>query len=216
MAVRATYRDRTDAGRRLAEDLVRYQGRDDLVVLGLANGGVPVAREVARALDAPLDVLVVRKVSPPGHAELALGAVASGGYRFVNEEVVQMFGFAPQQIDELASREEAELEREEHNLRGDRPWPDVAGKTVILVDDGLATGASMRAAVAAIRAASPFQVVVATPVGAAETCDAVAESADDTVCSLTPPMFFAVGDWYDDFTQTTDDEVRQLLSEPRR
>jgi adenine/guanine phosphoribosyltransferase-like PRPP-binding protein len=131
------------AGRRLAEDLDRYQGRDDLIVLGLARGGVPVAYEVARALHAPLDVLVVRKVSPPGHEELALGALASGGYRFVNEEMVQLFGFAPEQIDELATREQAELERQEHELRGDRPLPDVKGKTVILVDDGLATGASM-------------------------------------------------------------------------
>jgi predicted phosphoribosyltransferase len=215
MALGAPYHDRADAGRRLAEDLDRYQGRDDLIVLGLARGGVPVAYEVARALHAPLDVLVVRKVSPPGHEELALGALASGGYRFVNEEMVQLFGFAPEQIDDLATREQAELERQEHELRGDRPMPDVKGKTVILVDDGLATGASMRAAVAAIRGKNAAQVVVAVPVAAPESCDAVAESADDTICALTPPLFMAVGEWYEEFAPTTDDEVKELLARPR-
>ena len=215
MAVRAAYHDRSEAGRRLAQDLERYRGRHDLIVLGLARGGVPVAYEVARALNAPLDVLVVRKLSPPGHEELAIGALASGGYRFVNEDLVQLFGFAPEDMDALAAREQLELEREERELRDGRPLPDVRGKTVILVDDGLATGASMRAAVAAIRGANAAQVVVAVPVAAPDTCDAVAESADDTVCAITPQPFFAVGEWYEDFAQTTNDEVRELLRRPR-
>jgi predicted phosphoribosyltransferase len=211
MTLRALFHDRVDAGRKLAEDLDRYKGRRDLVVLGLARGGVPVASEVARALDAPLDVMVVRKVAPPGHEELALGALASGGYRFVNPEMVQLFGFAPDVIEALAAREEAELEREEHELRGDRPLPSLEGKTVILVDDGLATGASMRAAVAAIRGAHAAQVVAAVPVASPEGCDAVAESADDTVCALTPQEFFSVGQWYEDFEPTSNEEVRELL-----
>jgi predicted phosphoribosyltransferase len=215
MAVRAAYHDRSEAGRRLAEDLERYRGRHDLIVLGLARGGVPVAYEVARALNAPLDVLVVRKLSPPGHEELAIGALASGGYRFVNEDLVQLFGFAPEDMDALAAREQLELEGEERELRDGRPLLDVKGKTVILVDDGLATGASMRAAVAAIRGANAAQVVVAVPVAASDTCDAVAESADDTVCAITPQPFFAVGEWYEDFAQTTNDEVRELLRRPR-
>ena len=213
MVLRALFHDRSDAGRQLANDLDRYKGRHDLVVLGLARGGVPVAAEVARALHAPLDVMVVRKVAPPGHEELALGALASGGYRFVNPEMVQLFGFAQDQIDDLASHEEAELEREEHELRGDRPLPDLEGKTVILVDDGLATGASMRVAVAAIRGANAAQVVAAVPVSSPEGCDAVAEMADDTVCALTPHEFFSVGQWYEEFAPTTDEEVRDLLKD---
>lgn len=214
MVLRALFHDRADAGRQLAADLDRYKGRKDLVVLGLARGGVPVAYEVARALGAPLDVMVVRKVAPPGHEELALGALASGGYRFLNKEMVQLFGFAPDVIDALAAREEAELERQEHELRGDRPLPDLEGKTVILVDDGLATGASMRVAVAAIRGTNAAQVVAAVPVAAPESCDAVAASADDTVCALTPQEFFSVGQWYEDFAPTTDEEVRELLRKP--
>jgi len=215
MALRAPYHDRSEAGRRLVEDLERYRGRHYLIVLGLARGGVPVAYEVARALHAPLDVLVVRKLAPPGHEELAIGALASGGYRFVNEELVQLFGFAPEDMDALAAREQVELEREERVLRDNRPLPDVKGKTVILVDDGLATGASMRVAVAAIRGLNAAQVVVAVPVAAPDSCDAVAESADDTVCAVTPQPFFAVGEWYEDFAPTTDDEVRELLRKPR-
>ncbi len=214
-AVRAPFHDRAEAGRKLAEDLERYRGRDDLVVLGLARGGVPVAYEVAETLHAPLDVFLVRKLSLPNHEELALGAVASGGYRFVNEEFVELFGVAPDRLDEIAAREQAELERQERDYRGDRPFPEVAGKTVILVDDGLATGASMRAAVAAIRSREPMQVVVAVLVAAPETCDAVAESADDTVCALTPQRFFAVGMWYEDFAQTSDEDVKRLLSRGR-
>jgi len=212
MTTHAPFHDRADAGRQLADDRGRYKGRDDLYVLGLARGGVPVAYEVARALGAPLDVMVVRKVAPPGHEELALGALASGGYRFVNEEMVELFGFEPDLIDALAAREEAELERQEHELRGDRPLPDLKGKTVILVDDGLATGASMRAAVAAIRATNAAQVVAAIPVAAPEGCDAVAEQADDTVCGFMPQDFLAVGQWYEEFAPTSDEEVRELLA----
>jgi len=212
MTTHAPFHDRADAGRQLADDLGRYKRRDDLYVFGLARGGVPVAYEVARALGAPLDVMVVRKVAPPGHEELALGALASGGYRFVNEEMVELFGFEPDLIDALAAREEAELERQEHELRGDRPLPDLKGKTVILVDDGLATGASMRAAVAAIRATNAAQVVAAIPVAAPEGCDAVAEQADDTVCGFMPQDFLAVGQWYEEFAPTSDEEVRELLA----
>ncbi len=215
-AVRAPFHDRAEAGRKLAEDLVeRYRGRGDLVVLGLARGGVPVAFEVARALHAPLDVFLVRKLSLPGHEELALGAVASGGYRFVNDEFVELFGVVPDRLDEIAVREQAELERLERDYRGDRAFPDVAGKTVILVDDGLATGASMRAAVAAIRGKDAAQVVVAVPVAAPDTCDAVAEMADDTVCAIMPQPFFAVGLWYEDFAQTSADDVKRLLMRAR-
>jgi putative phosphoribosyl transferase len=209
--IHAPYHDRTDAGRRLAEELGRYRGRHDVVVLGLPRGGVPVAYEVAKALGAPLDVFLVRKLGVPGHEELAVGALASGGYRFVNEEVVQLFGVAPAEVEDIAAREQAELLRQEREYRGGRPFPDVAGKIVILVDDGLATGASMRAAVAALRATNAAQVVVAVPVAAPEVCDAVAESTDDTVCALTPPDFMAVGSWYEDFAETTDEDVKEIL-----
>jgi putative phosphoribosyl transferase len=209
--IRAPYHDRTEAGRRLAEELGRYRGRDDVVVFGLPRGGVPVAYEVAKALGAPLDAFVVRKLGVPGHEELAIGAVASGGYRFVNEEIVQLFGVAPAEVEEITAREQAELQRQEREYRGERPLPDVKGKIAILVDDGLATGASMRAAVAALRATDAAQVVVAVPVAAPEVCDAVAESTDDTVCALTPPSFMAVGSWYEDFSPTTDDDVKELL-----
>jgi putative phosphoribosyl transferase len=210
-AVKAAYRDRSDAGRRLVEELDRYRGRDDLIVLGLSRGGVPVAYEVAKALGAPLDVFLVRKLRVPGHEELAIGALASGGYRFVNEEVVQLFGVAPDLVDDLTTTEQAELDRQEHEYREDRPFPDVAGKTVIVVDDGLATGASMRAAVSALRGANPAQIVVAVPVAAPDVCDFVAEATDDIICAITPQPFFAVGVWYEDFSETTDDEVKRLL-----
>lgn len=209
--VRAAFHDRADAGRQLAEQLERYRGRDDLLVLGLSRGGVPVAYEVAKALGAPLDVFLVRKLRVPGHEELAIGALASGGYRFVNEEVVQLFGVAPELVDDLASSEEAELQRQEHEYRADRPLSAVAGKTVILVDDGLATGASMRAAVSAVRNENPAQIVVAVPVAAPDVCDFVAEATDDIICAITPEPFFAVGVWYEDFAETTDEEVREIL-----
>ena len=212
-ALRALFHDRADAGKRLAEDLGQYRGRADVVVLGLPRGGVPVAYEVAKALGAPLDVFVVRKLGLPGLEELALGALASGGYRFVNDEVATLYGVSPETLDEITAREQAELLREEQEYRDGKPFPDLRGKTVILVDDGLATGASMRAAVHALRGSNAAQVIVAVPVAAPDTCDAVAESADNTVCSLTPQPFFAVGLWYEDFEQVSDEEVRRLLTE---
>jgi predicted phosphoribosyltransferase len=184
---------------------------DDVVVLALPRGGVPVAAEVARALHAPLDVFLVRKLGVPGHEELAMGAIASGGVRVVNDEVVRSLGLDARTIDAVARHEEAELERRARAYRGGRPPPDVRGKTVILVDDGLATGATMRAAVEAVRAGHPAAVVVAVPVGAPGTCAALGEVADRVVCLVAAEGFGAVGAFYRDFTQTTDDEVRALL-----
>jgi putative phosphoribosyl transferase len=211
----APFRDRADAGRRLAGMLRDLAHRDDLLVLGLPRGGVPVAHEVARALGAPLDVFVVRKLGLPGHDELAMGAIASGGVRLVNEDVVSAFGVTIDEIARVTAREERELERRERLYRGeDRAPPLVAGRTVLLVDDGLATGASMRAAVEAVRAQHPRAIVVAVPVAPAETCDALRAAADDVVCAMTPEPFDAVGLWYDDFRQTTDEEVHALLARP--
>lgn len=209
------FHDRSEAGRRLAAELGKYKGRDDLVVLGLPRGGVPVAFEVANALDAPLDVFVVRKLGFPGHEELAIGALASGGVRFVNEELARTYGISTEDIDDIARREQVELTRRERQYRDGRPFPDVHGKTVILVDDGLATGASMRAAVEALRRAAPARIVVAVPVSSPDTCAALEDVADETVCAMTPASFSAVGQWYEDFEQTTDDEVRELLTRAR-
>lgn len=205
------FRDRRDGGRRLAGDLDRYAGRDDVVVLALPRGGVPVGFEVARGLDAPLDVLVVRKLGVPGHEELAMGAIASGGVSVLNSDVVRRVGFPQERIDEVAERERVELERREHLYRGDRPPVGVEGKTAIVVDDGLATGATMRAAVAALRERGPQRVVVGVPAAARHTCELVGREADDVVCSWMPEPFYAVGMAYRDFGQTTDEEVRELL-----
>jgi putative phosphoribosyl transferase len=207
------FRDRTDAGRRLAGELTQYAGRDDVIVLALPRGGVPVGAEVARALGAPLDVFLVRKLGVPGHEELAMGAIASGGVRVLNRDVLDQLRIPPQRVDAVAAQELEELARREAAYRDGRPAPDVRGKTVILVDDGLATGASMKAAVAALRGLGPARVVVAVPVGAAETCAELAPMADEVVCTATPDPFYAVGSWYADFDQTTDDEVRALLAE---
>lgn len=206
------FADRVEAGRRLAEALRGYAGRPDVVVLALPRGGVPVAYRVARALGAPLDVFLVRKLGVPGHEELAMGAIASGGTRVLNPEVVAALGIPGGTIDAVAAREAEELERRERAYRGERPPPEVRGRTVILVDDGLATGSTMRAAVAALRRQEPARLVVAVPVGAAETCEALRAEADAVVCVLTPEPFYAVGLWYRDFAQTTDDEVRELLA----
>src|SRR5262245_45964453 len=204
------FRDRTDAGRRLAEALSQYAGRPDLVVLALPRGGVPVAFEVARTLDAPLDVFLVRKLGLPGHEELAMGAIASGGVRVLNDEVVRVLDLSPQLIEEVARTEQQELERRERVYRDDRPPVDVRGKTVLLVDDGLATGSTMRAAVAALRRQGPARIIVAVPVGASDSCEELQE-ADEVVCAKMPEPFRAVGMWYEDFSQTTDEEVRELL-----
>src|SRR3954469_4993973 len=205
------YHDRRGAGRYLAEKLADYAGRPDVLVLALPRGGVPVAYEVARALGAPLDVFLVRKLGVPGHEELALGAIATGGVRLLNTDVVRSLRISPQVIDRVAATERAELERREREYRDDRPPPDVRGKTVILIDDGLATGASMRGAVAALRQAQPARIVVAVPISAPSTCEEFRDEVDEVVCARTPEPFYAVGLWYGDFSQTTDEEVRDLL-----
>ena len=211
----ALFNHRVDAGRRLARALSNYAGRADSLVLGLPRGGVPVAYEVARALDAPLDVFVVRKLGVPGHEELAMGAIATGGALVVDDAVVRQLGISQREFEAVARREQRELERRERRYRGDRPPPDIAGRTVIVVDDGLATGASMRVAVAALRQEHPGRIVVAVPVAPPETCDALRLDADDVVCAVTPQPFYAVGLWYEDFDQTTDEEVHDLIEQAR-
>jgi predicted phosphoribosyltransferase len=196
----------------LAERLHTYARRDDLVVLGLPRGGVPVAYEVASALGAYLDVFCVRKLGVPGHEELAMGAIASGGVRVLNDEVVDWYRLSRAAIDVVTRRERAELERRERLYRGSRPMRSLAGQIVILVDDGLATGSTMRAAIAAARQLFPARVVVASPVGARDTCEALTRVADEVVCALTPAFFTAVGAWYVDFSETSDEEVRALLA----
>jgi len=208
--------DRTDAGRRLAEALIDdYGGRDDLLVLALPRGGVPVAREVARALDAPLDIFLVRKLGVPDHPELAMGAIATGGVVVLNEDVVRMANVTEEDIGHVARQETEELRRREQAYRGDRAAPELAGRTVLLVDDGLATGATMRAATLAVREQGPAAVVVAVPVAAPETCASFRDLADDVVCARTPEPFQAVGRWYEVFDQTTDEEVRAILRQAR-
>jgi len=206
------FRNRTDAGRQLAEKLAAYANRPDVLVLALPRGGVPVAVELARALGAPLDVFLVRKLGVPGYEELAMGAVATGGVRVLNDEIVRGLGISEHEIDAVVARELRELSRHDRLYRSDRPPSDVAGRTVILVDDGLATGATMRAAIAAVRQQQPARIVVAVPTASPDTCEALKAEADDVVCAMTPEPFLAVGHWYEDFTQTTDDEVRELLA----
>lgn len=206
------FADRADAGRRLGQALVDRWPGQPVVVLGLPRGGVPVAAEVAAALGAPLDVLVVRKLGVPWQPELAMGAVAGGGVRFVDSAVVRQLAVPADQVEAVTRRELVELERRERAYRDDRPPAPVAGRVVVLVDDGLATGATVRAAVKAVRAAGPARVVVAVPVGAPKGCRALREVADEVVCLEEPDRFVAVGAWYDDFGQTGDDEVRRLLS----
>jgi predicted phosphoribosyltransferase len=206
------YADRHEAGKELARHLRQYASREDAIVLALPRGGVPVGAELANALGLPLDVFLVRKLGTPGHRELAMGAIASGGIRVLNEEVVNGLRIREEQIERVAREEELELNRREALYRGDRPAPPLEGRVVILVDDGLATGSSMRAAVQAVRQRGPARVVVAVPVGAGETCEGLRALADEVVCARTPQPFSAVGVWYRDFEQTTDDEVRELLS----
>jgi predicted phosphoribosyltransferase len=210
-SIPSRFRDRADAGRYLAELLSDYAGRDDVVVLALPRGGVPVGSEVARALKAPLDVFVVRKLGVPGHEELAFGAIASGGAQILNSDVIRHVGLTSDLIDSVSERERGELARRERLYRGDRTDSELAGKAVILVDDGLATGASMRAAVAAVRAQNPARIVVAVPTAAPETCAALSSEVDELVCPLRPRNFYAVSLWYDRFEQVSDDEVRTLL-----
>jgi predicted phosphoribosyltransferase len=206
------FRDRRDAGRALAAELGHHAGRGDVLVLALPRGGVPVAHEVAAALAAPLDVFLVRKLGVPGREELAMGAIASGGVRVVNDRVVDELGIPAEVIDTVTAAEGAELARREAEYRAGRPPLDVRGKTAVLVDDGLATGSTMRAAVRAVRGLGPARVVVAVPVGAAATCAELAAEADEVVCPVRPEPFLAVGYAYRDFAQTTDAEVRALLA----
>jgi predicted phosphoribosyltransferase len=208
------FRDRRDAGRLLAEWLrPEYAGRDDVVVLALPRGGVPVAFEVAKGLGAPLGAFLVRKVGVPGHEELALGAIASGGVLVLDERLVQMLGIDEETLQRVVDAEARELERRAAAYDGNRTQPQLEEKTVILVDDGLATGATMRAAALAVRQLDPKRVVVAVPVAARETCAQLQEVADETICAVMPTPFRAVGLWYDDFSQTSDEEVRDLLAQ---
>jgi putative phosphoribosyl transferase len=214
-AMLARFVDRHDAGRRLAEHLRAYANRPEVVVLALPRGGVPVGYEVATAIGAPLDVFVVRKLGLPGHEELAMGAIASGGVRVLDLDLIRVARVSQAEIERVTAAEQAELERREQRYRGERPFPELEGRTVILVDDGLATGASMRAAVVALRHDRPARIVIAVPVAAPETCDAFRGIADEVVCAQTPEAFQAVGLWYEDFSQTTDDEVHALLDPGR-
>ena len=208
---RQPFINRRDAGRTLATYLSRYAGRDDVIVLALPRGGVPVAYEVAQALGAPLDLFLVRKLGTPGHRELAMGAIASGGIRVLNEDVVRWYSIPESVIEAVVLEEQQELERRERAYREDRPARDLRNRIVILIDDGLATGSTMRAAARAVRERQPSRVVVAVPVGARETCAELAAYADEVICARMPEPFSSVGQWYLDFDQTDDEEVRALL-----
>lgn len=211
MQMQPQYKDRTDAGKQLAERLTTYEDRPDVIVLGLPRGGVPVAHEVATALHAPLDVYLVRKLGVPRQEELAMGAIATGGVMLLNHDVIRELGIPDEMIRAIAMREWQEMARREGLYRGDRPPPEVGGKTVILVDDGLATGFTMRAAIAALKKQGPARIVVAVPVAAAQTAAQLGTEVDELVCLYTPGQFYAVGLWYGDFRPVTDDEVRALL-----
>ena len=214
MRTSGSFLDRFEAGRYLGEELRQrgYAAAPDVLVLALPRGGVPVGYEVARALHAPLDVFIVRKVGVPGHEELAMGAIASGGVKVVNEDVLDMLRLPRAMFEAAAKKELREVERRESEYRGDRPRLDLKGKTVVVIDDGLATGSTMLAAVRAVRLAGAERIVVAVPVAAEETCDAFRSEVDEVICAITPQPFHAVGIWYQDFSQTSDEEVRALLA----
>jgi predicted phosphoribosyltransferase len=212
----ALFKDRRDAGRKLAQKLKDYPGRKDVIVLALPRGGVPVAYEAAKALNVPMDIFIVRKLGWPGHEEMAIGAIASGGVRVLNQDIVQYLNIPEALIDAVAQRELRELERREHAYRGDRPPLNVKDRTVIIVDDGLATGASMRAAIEGVRAHHPARMVIAVPTAAPETCESLKHEVDEVICATTPEPFYGVSRWYEDFSQTTDEEVRTLLQEANR
>lgn len=214
LLMRGTFRDRQDAGRQLAAALAAYANDRAVLVLGLPRGGVPVAYEVARQLHAPLDVFVVRKLGVPGHRELAMGAIASGGVRVLNRDVIDLLQIPESIINAAAADEQKELDRQHRAYRDDLPFPNLAGRIVIIVDDGLATGSTMRAAIRAVRQSGPRRIVAAVPVGAAETCRDLRGEADEVVCAIVPDDFHAVSLWYDEFSQITDQEVRDLLEAP--
>src|SRR4030095_8266527 len=206
------YHDRADAGRHLASQLTSDADRDDVVVLALPRGGVPVAFEIARRLHAPLDVFLVRKLGVPGHPALAMGAIATGGVRVLSHDIISQLVVTPEEVEAATERERIELDRRDRIYRGDRPPTPLAGRTAILVDDGLATGATMEAAIQAVRQSNPARVVVAAPVGAAETCERLRALVDEVVWAAIPDYFQAVGLWYDRFDQTSDEEVIELLN----
>jgi putative phosphoribosyl transferase len=206
------FRDRTEAGHLLAIRLKDYANRPDVIVLGLPRGGVPVAFEVAKALNLPLDICLVRKLGVPGHKELAMGAIATGGVRVLNHDVLKWLNISDKTIDEVAAKELKELRRRDRIYRGDRPQLDIRDRTVILIDDGLATGATMKAAIAVLKLQQPKQIIVAIPVAPLEARNALRAEVDKVVCLATPEPFYAIGLWYEDFTQTTDEEVRELLA----
>lgn len=210
------FRNRVEAGRQLATKLGEYAGRSDVTVLALPRGGVPVAHEVAQQLGAPLDVFLVRKLGVPAHPELAMGAIAEGGVQVLSDDLIAELGIPRPLVQQVAARERLELERRDQLYRSGRARADVRNRVVILVDDGLATGSTMQAAIAALRRLEPAKIVVAAPVGASDTCQLMRRLADDVVCAITPEPFQAVGLWYQDFMQTTDDEVRELLAESGR
>jgi putative phosphoribosyl transferase len=210
------FKNRTEAGRLLASKLAAFQNRSDLLVLALPRGGVPVAFELADALHAPLDIFVVRKLGVPGQEELAFGAIATGGVRVINDEIARSMHLSPEQIEATIVREQAELARRERSYRGDRPIPNPSARTVILVDDGLATGATMLAASRALRQENPSKIVVAVPVAAPAVCEEFRSEVDEIICAITPEPFYAVGLWYEDFSQITDAEVRHFLDRAAR
>ena len=209
----ALFNDRRDAGRKLAQKLSAYANQSDVVVLALPRGGVPVAYEVALALNAPLDIFTVRKLGLRGHEELAMGAIATGGARVINQDVVRSFNVPRGVIEAVAKQELNELERRERVFRGNRIMPEIHGKTAILIDDGLATGASMQAAILGLRAKNPARIVVAVPTAPLETCEAFKKLVDEMICATSPEPFYGVGQWYEDFSQVTDEQVQTLLKQ---
>lgn len=209
------FKDRKDAGIKLSGKLTKYADRNDVIVLALPRGGVPVAYEVALNLNLPLDVFLVRKLGVPGHEELAMGAIATGEIKVLNKDIISMMNIRDSDIDKVASRELLELHRREKSYRGSKSFPDLENKTVILIDDGLATGASMQAAVEALRELNPLKIVVAVPTSSKETCEKFEHEVDEIICAVTPEMFRGVGQWYINFNQTTDEEVKELLSKAK-
>ncbi len=207
----ALFEDRMDAGKKLAKELSKYANRSDVLILALPRGGVPVAFEVAKELNVKMDVFIVRKLGVPGNEELAMGAISSDNALVLNEDIVRSFQIPERVINMAAENELKELKRRERTYRGDRPKPEISGSTVILIDDGLATGATMRAATSAIKTKNPAKIVVAVPTGAPDTCELFKKEVDEVICIATPEPFYGVGAWYGNFSQTTDEEVCELL-----